>query len=396
MTICFVSYWGINEGLTQATVIPHVKLLAGMPDVDQVLLVTIERKPGYAPYSFKDDAIKFFPVESSPNNFDKLKEHFKFDQLLRKLNNDWKLNLIIARGVLAASLCERMAGKLSVPYTVESFEPHADYMVEDGIWKKAGFKYWILKQSEKRQLKNALAIHTVTDRYRQSLIHHEEVDKRKISAVPCTADPDLFRFNDLDRQELRRRLGVSGNTVLGLYTGKFGGIYLDVEALSLFKSVKDLLGLKDIRFFLVVLSPDHEAWKSNLLKAGFLPEDFHIAFVNQQEVPAYCSAADFAFSLHRPKPSKIGISPIKNAEFLLSGLPVIIPKGIGDDSELFSDHNLGVALNDFRALNDREFHQLNELMNGDRLEGHIRKWALAHRTYHVVAEAYRAMLSSIG
>ncbi|GEM_PF-6753269 len=43
MNILFLSYWGINEGLTAATVFPHLEILAGFSNIDKVLLVTIER-----------------------------------------------------------------------------------------------------------------------------------------------------------------------------------------------------------------------------------------------------------------------------------------------------------------------------------------------------------------
>lgn len=78
---------------------------------------------------------------------------------------------------------------------------------------------------------------------------------------------------------------------------------------------------------------------------------------------------------------------------LLSGLPVIIPEGIGDDSDLFKIYNLGIVLKDFRSISQQDFELLKDLMRENRLEGKIRKWALENRTYEMVAEAYRALLS---
>ena len=43
MTILFISYWGINEGLTQSTILPHLRLLAADERVSKIILTTIER-----------------------------------------------------------------------------------------------------------------------------------------------------------------------------------------------------------------------------------------------------------------------------------------------------------------------------------------------------------------
>ena len=43
MNIIFIGNWSINEGLTDATVIPHLKILSGMPIVKEVIFCTIER-----------------------------------------------------------------------------------------------------------------------------------------------------------------------------------------------------------------------------------------------------------------------------------------------------------------------------------------------------------------
>ena len=59
--------------------------------------------------------------------------------------------------------------------------------------------------------------------------------------------------------------------------------------------------------------------------------------VNFNEIPMYLSAADIAFSLRIPRYSMRGVFPIKLAEYLLMGLPVITSKGIGDTEDLLKD-----------------------------------------------------------
>jgi hypothetical protein len=68
MRILFLSYWGLEDPLTISTVFPHLQLLQQRPDVENVLLVTIERngtKPIFQP-SFPADKLTYEPLVSEP------------------------------------------------------------------------------------------------------------------------------------------------------------------------------------------------------------------------------------------------------------------------------------------------------------------------------------------
>ena len=43
-SILFINYWGVEEGLTQATTLPSLNLLDQDPRVDKVVFCTIERE----------------------------------------------------------------------------------------------------------------------------------------------------------------------------------------------------------------------------------------------------------------------------------------------------------------------------------------------------------------
>ena len=44
MRILFLGYWGFEDPLTTATVLPHLRLLQARADVEAIQLVTIERE----------------------------------------------------------------------------------------------------------------------------------------------------------------------------------------------------------------------------------------------------------------------------------------------------------------------------------------------------------------
>lgn len=266
-------------------------------------------------------------------------------------------------------------------------------MHEDGVWKKIGLRYQVLKKAESEEKKRANFLFPVTDAYAHYIIDKEGVDRDKVRTMPCCVDLDRFSFQATDRGSIRKKLGLSDSDIVGIYTGKLGGIYLDKEAIQIIRATKEQLGAE--KFFLIILSPDHEAWRKSLVEANIDSNRYYIGFVDQSEVGAYLSASDFAFSLHRPTSSKIGISPIKNGEYMANGLPIVIPSGIGDDSALINKNEFGVVVEDIASIEKTDFASLTDLMMIDRESGRIAKWAQAHRSFEIVRRCYKEMVASI-
>ncbi|HAW20742.1 MAG TPA: hypothetical protein DCX14_11210 [Flavobacteriales bacterium] len=391
MNLCFFTYWGLNEGLTQATVVPHLKILAEFSEVDQIQFVSMERDNIGPKLKLKN--VVHHQIVTSESGKDKLTDRSKATKLLTRLHNEKNIDLVIARGVMAGWLSLKFVKESGCAYSVESFEPHADYMHEDGVWEKIGLRYQVLKKAENSEKKQANFLFPVTDAYAQHLIEKEGVNSAKIRTMPCCVDLDRFAFRKTDRSAIRTKLGLKDSDIVGIYTGKLGGIYLDIEAIQIIRAAKEQLGSE--RFFLIILSPDHDAWRKSLVEANIDSNRYHIGFVDQSEVGAYLSASDFAFSLHRPTPSKMGISPIKNGEYMANGLPVVIPHGIGDDSALIRQNEFGVVVDDIDSIEKTDFSSLTSLMMIDRENGRIAKWARAHRSFDIVRSCYQEMVAKI-
>ncbi len=392
MNFCFISYWGVAEGLTQATVIPHLEILMALEQVDKIQFISMERAVGEAE-TIEILGVTHHHIKSSELTIDKLTDGKKVSRLINKLHSDTPIDLLIARGVMAGWLSLNSVKKLGIPLSVESFEPHADYMVEDGVWKKNGIRYKVLRNAEIAELGIAVNISTVTQAYKRYLIEHDGCDERKISVVPCCVKHDKYKFNQIHRDEVRKRLGITPERLVAVYTGKLGGIYLEDEAIHIIKEARKYFGAD--RFRLIILSPDAEKWKSKLEAVGFIANQSFVAFVDQSEVVKYLSAADFAFSLHRPTPSKIGISPIKNSEYLANGLPIIMPFGIGDDSDLITAHNFGVVVREMDQISPEIFDQIERLTSNSRLNGPLDSWAVKNRSFDIVRTNYNNLLTKL-
>jgi glycosyltransferase involved in cell wall biosynthesis len=64
------------------------------------------------------------------------------------------------------------------------------------------------------------------------------------------------------------------------------------------------------------------------------------------EVPGYLSAADVGLSFRHRFPSQLSCSPIKSAEYLACGLPVVSTSGCGDYDDLIEAERVGVVVHD--------------------------------------------------
>ncbi|MEJ7663702.1 MAG: glycosyltransferase [Hymenobacter sp.] len=322
----------------------------------------------------------------------KIEDFTRFPAELIKQAAAFKPDFILARGAPAGALAYLVWQKTKLPFYVESFEPHADYMLESGVWRRYDPRYLFQRHWEKRQKQLARGLMPVAENYRQQLIA-EGVPAERIATVPCSVNAKAFAFEATGRQRVRQLLGFADSAVVGIYVGKFGGIYYDWEAFAVFRAATDYFGPA---FRLILLTPDPiAAVEAKLLAAGL---DSKLAFVQRvahAEVPAYLSAADFAFATIKPAPCRLFCSAIKIGEYWANGLPILLPPGVGDDS-LITEKEEGGAVFDLTqsASLPAALSQLAALLGRPYYRERISKLAVKHRSLSRAREAYERLLPS--
>ena len=345
MRILFLGYWGFNDPLTTATVVPHLRLLQERPDIEAIHLVTVERgadavAPPAFTLPFEITKITFQPLLSPPGRhvlIHKTDDFLRFPRELAAQARAFGADLILARGAPAGSLAYLVWRRTKLPFYVESFEPHAAYMRQVGVWSRFDPRYLFQQYWENQQKRHARGLLPVAENYRRQLLR-EGVPAERVITVPCSVNLEAFAFQPVARARMRQRLGYAPDAVIGVYAGKFGGIYYDEEAFTLFRAVADFFGSA---FQLLLLSPQPAAnVLAKVAAAGLNPARATVLFVPFAEVPDYLSAADFAFGLHRPTPY---VSPIKVGEYWANGLPVLLTEGVGDDSSIISRESGGAV-----------------------------------------------------
>ncbi|MEM9022819.1 MAG: glycosyltransferase [Bacteroidota bacterium] len=391
MKVLYITYWGLSEGLTSSTVIPHLKILASFDHIAAIDLCTIERVVAEQPVSYAIPKLTHHPLHSTnmrPGILNKMLDFIRLPRMIARVVQERHPDRIICRGAMAGALGYLAHRKTGVPFHVESFEPHARYMLESGVWSSFDPRYLLQKIWEKRQKKYAASLQPVAHNYRNQLIA-EGLDPERVKVIPCCTDLDYFKFDPERRDSTRAALGFD-NTITGIYVGKFGGIYYDREAFSVFKQAFDHFGPT---FRLIILTPEPKTLvEQKLAQAGIPGEQAWVNLVPHTEVPHYLSAADFAFSTIKPSASRIYCSPVKNGEYWANGLPILSTDGVGDDSEQIR-RDRGGAVFDLQSSGDlqKAFEAIQSILHQPDHRQRMADLANKYRSFDIARACYAAV-----
>ena len=387
MKVLYISYWSINDPLTISSVMPTLKALKKYLGPDRLTLVTVERKdakfPKYTiPYDFVDH-VAITPKAQWNALATKAYEMLVMPREIERVCAARNVDLIFARCSLAGTIACKIHARTGIPYIVESFEPHSEYMANCGAWARSSWKYRYARKFELQQMQTARMLITVAHNYRDYLVAKEGVDASRVEVIPCVVDLEQTRFDPEQRQRIRKELGL-GDATTAIYAGKFGGLYYEEEAFRVMRDAFDFF--PDFR--VILLTPTTQEFIHAHLDAQGIPrERVHIKLVPRHEVPAYLSAADFAYSFHRPNAASVFLCPIKHGEYWACGLPFVVPEGVGDDSGIIRREgggaNLGASLLNARACHE----EIGKIIAEPGYRGHIRDLANRHKNARILHAA---------
>lgn len=249
------------------------------------------------------------------------------------------------QGVVVARLLRRRL-------VLDSFEPHAEAMVENGTWAREGRAFRVLWRFEARMARQAWACVATTAAMREYALDRFGACPERFHVKPACVD--LERFHPPVAATTEER-------VLCIYAGKLGGIYLDVEVFEMLHAAREHWGE---RFHAVLLTDAPRPMvEARCVGAGLDPAVVESRQVPHDAVADELRAADFALNPVRPVPTKRYCTSIKDGEYWATGLPVLIPAGISDDSDEIAARRIGVVLDDLTpAAYRRAVEAMDELL----------------------------------
>lgn len=393
-----LTHWPLSSGLVQAYTLPYVDIIRSLlPESSCLYLVTSEiaanirtdesylhyrlslSKRGISVVSFKYYRAGLRKYISLVGDIIGLVYLIKANQITRIHSFCTPAGSL---GVLLSLIC-------GVQLIVDSFEPHAESMLENKTWTKASLVYKVLSFLEFAQARFAKTLIFTTSGMNQYCRNRFNYIPFNTFVKPACVDLAKFKPENLS-QDLRSSLGLDDKVVC-VYAGKIGGIYLDVEIFQIIKVFHKILG---DRFRFLLLSDCTSELLANYLRDSGLPDDLVVhRNLPHSEVSQYLSLASFALNPVRPVPTKRYCTSIKDGEYWASGLPVIITKNISDDSDIIHNNNIGYVLN---SLDEREYfnaayHMLDLIKSTPELKDRIREIAANYRSFSIAKHIYSSI-----
>jgi glycosyltransferase involved in cell wall biosynthesis len=284
----------------------------------------------------------------------------------------------------------------NVNIVIDSFEPHAEAMVENGEWSANGVKNRFLFFMEKLEAKRANNLILATPGMIEYIREKYKVEREKYYVKPACVDLDKFSMNAVKDKDLLTQFNLK-DKIVGVYAGKFGGMYLEDETFGFIKSCENYWGAGKFRF--IILSSTTEEYIHNKCdEFGISKEVIVKLFVPYNKVEKYIGLADFGICPIKPVPSKKFCTPIKNGEYWALGLPIVIPPNISIDSDIIKEYNAGAVLQSFNETGYLSaIGQIDSILTSkSRMEiyAQIRPVAEKYRNFSIAEKVYTAIYAS--
>ncbi len=343
MRVLYLCYLSVLEALTESQVIRYLTLLARRGV--EVHLLTFEpnhqgnreaiaaRGAVLRAVGIRLHTLPYHKRPSLPaTGYDVLRGVLRGWRLVRA----HKIQVVHARSHVPAAMAVALKALSGVRIVFDIRGLMAEQYVDAGIWRPGGINFRLTKWMERRSVREADAIVTLTEQTRELLTKDSAGYRIPWQVIPTCVDLERFKPDPGWREKIRFRLGF-GNRPIFVYAGTLGRRY---EADSMLDFWEEARGIMPDLCFLVLTGDDHAEIRTRFTGRGLPTAMYRILRVPHPEVPQYLAAADFSIVLAKPCASLLALCPTKIGEYLACGLPVVVSTGIGDTDRLSAE---GVA-----------------------------------------------------
>lgn len=393
-----ITSWSYKDALIQAYTLPYLQLFSEIiPSDKYIYLVTLEQpqfKLNRNERSQVKERLKLQGIKWIDFNYYKfgLGSLFWLPFTIRLIILALTRRISHVHGwcTPAGSIAYVVSLLSGKPLVIDSYEPHAEVMLETNTWTRKSLQFRILFQFEKLQGKHAEKLICCVPEMKEYVKRKFDFDIPHVIDKPACVNLTKFSFRNRKNPYLLKKLGLE-NKIVCVYAGKFGGLYLEQEVFDFLKVAYDKWGDK-FRVLLLTGTPEDKIkeWCSN---AGLPYEVIRKTFCFHDEIPDYIGLGDFGISPYNPVPSRRYSAPIKNAEYWALGLPVIITKDIANDSNLIARNKIGSVITELNTECYRrsveEMDQLLRTYTIRQLYDKIRGIAEEERNFGVALKVYK-------
>lgn len=368
--VLYITYDGITDPLGQSQILPYLIKLSERGF--QITIISLEKHDRFIKnkelinLQIKNSHISWKPLHYS-NKLPLLSQLFNVQKLKRqalKFAKKNKVEIVHCRSYLPMFAGLKVKEKHSSKLVFDMRGFWADERIEGDIWNTNNFifkqLYNYLKRQEKVFLHKADAIISLTNTAKNEM-KKWGIPSEKITVIPCCVDTDFFDYHKIDNEKLKAlksSLNLQENDLVISYLGSIGTWYLTKEMLLFFKNILS----KYANAKLLFITQEKESLIIELAECFEIPlTAIVIKSADRNQVPYYISLSNISMFFIKSSFSKRASSPTKLAEILALGVPVIANGNVGDLDAIFSSHQCGILLNDFK---EEEFKNvINQIDN---------------------------------
>lgn len=259
----------------------------------------------------------------------------------------------------------------------------------DGRTLKSIVKDFFSQTSEKLVAIKSDKIFCVSHELKNYYLKKFKIDKEKFDVFPGAADSHLFYYSKSLRNSIRKKLNIDSDEIWVVYSGRLEMKWEIPEKIFTFF---EKLYLLDQRFRLMIISPD-VGIANNLMVNHRFDNIVKIKSAELSEVNNYLNAADVGILLRENIPMNNVASPTKFAEYLMSGLPVIISQGVFDFAKEIDRTGYGVVVSNVEGILDMEYKNLLEALKIPRIE--LANWGIKNLSKESFINKYISVLQNI-
>jgi hypothetical protein len=301
---------------------------------------------------------------------------------------------IVTLGSVAGTFAYLYARVLGMRLFLYQFEPHSEYARDNGMWPEKSLQFRISQVLERRAARFAVVVASGT-RFMEERMKDVWRSHARFVHIPTVANDRKFLFDPVLRTAVRQDLGLDDQVPVLFYPGKFGGLYYGDQTALMFRWLWEL---EPRLHFLIVTPHDADEIHSMFGRAGVPADAYTIRHSDYPGIHRYFFAADFAVIAVPPGPSKKFISNIKVGEYLCSGLPYLITRGVSEDYLFAGERGVGVVVDDFNRPDVQAAWPAIQAfleMPPDARRAHCRAAGLDYRGFDTLNPRFRSAIGTL-
>ena len=246
-----------------------------------------------------------------------------------------KINCIHARSYYPVFVALAIYRLKKIPFIFDMRALWPEELVEAGRLKENGIFWKIIKNLEKKCLKNASAVVSLTHAAVIHLdkIHPEFLLKDKIVVIPTCANLDHFELKNRNFSEEKITISCIGSMLSGWFK------------INMLKEVVDymLANYSNINFEFLTRDNKNELIRK-IDSGNKWTNRIHIESVLFKDMPKRICKHDGSVFFFTSNISKLGSAPTRLAEILGTGIPVLTNPGVGDIEQILTNNKVGTLI----------------------------------------------------